>query len=224
MLLAATLARALLLAAAALAVALDAPFALLLVLATLFTVAATAHKPAQAALLPRLAPDRARQAAANALWTGDRQRRVRRSARSRAACSSAALRRGGARSRRAASRSSRGCARARAASRATPSASRGGAARRVARRTCARALAGVRVVARDRRLRLLVGVLSASTFVEGMVDVLVVVTALGSSTLGDAGVGWLNAAWGVGGLAGGAVALGLSRAAGWASRCRPAAC
>ena len=39
-------------------------------LATLFTVAATAHEPAQAALLPRLAPDRAHQAAANALWTG----------------------------------------------------------------------------------------------------------------------------------------------------------
>ena len=68
-LLAAVLARTLLLGAAALVVALDGPFALLLVLATLFTVAATAHKPAQAALLPRLAPDRAHQAAANALWT-----------------------------------------------------------------------------------------------------------------------------------------------------------
>ena len=56
----------------------DAPFALLLVLAALFTVAAAAHKPAQAALLPHLAPDRDRQAAANALWSGDRQRRVHR--------------------------------------------------------------------------------------------------------------------------------------------------
>ena len=64
-------------------------------------------------------------------------------------------------------------------------------------------------MARDRRLRLLVGVLSASTFVEGMVDVLVVVTALRLVDLGDAGVGWLNAAWGIGGLAGGAVALKL---------------
>src|SRR3954452_14634276 len=68
-LLAATLIRALLLGAAALAVALHGPFALLLVLATLFTVAATAHKPAQAALLPHLAPSRTRQAASNALWT-----------------------------------------------------------------------------------------------------------------------------------------------------------
>jgi MFS family permease len=65
------------------------------------------------------------------------------------------------------------------------------------------------VVARDRRLRLLVGVLSASTLVEGMVDVLVVVVALDVIDVGDGGVGWLNAAWGVGGLAGGAVALGL---------------
>ena len=71
------------------------------------------------------------------------------------------------------------------------------------------AFAGMRVVAQDRRLRLLVGVLSASTLVEGMVDVLVVVTALELIDLGGAGVGWLNAAWGVGGLAGGAVALSL---------------
>ena len=68
-LLAATLLRALILALAALAVALDAPFALLLVLATLFTVVATAHKPAQGALLPHLAPSMTRQAASNALWT-----------------------------------------------------------------------------------------------------------------------------------------------------------
>src|SRR4051794_23118746 len=68
-LLAATLIRAPLLGAAALAVALDAPFALMLAIATLFTVAATAHKPAQAALLPHLAPSATRQAASNALWT-----------------------------------------------------------------------------------------------------------------------------------------------------------
>ena len=41
-----------------------APFALVLVLAALFTVASAAHKPAQAALLPHLAPD---PAPANAL-------------------------------------------------------------------------------------------------------------------------------------------------------------
>ena len=193
-LLAATLARALLLAAAALAVALDAPFALLLVLATLFTVAATAHKPAQAALLPHLAPDRRRQAAANALWTGDRQRRVRRrrDRRRRARRRASARPR---RSRRAALAFARGGA---AALARHPRATR---ERRVARALARRdavdsPLEGLRVVARDRRLRLLVGVLSASTLVEGMVDVLVVVTALRLVDLGDAGVGWLNAAWG----------------------------
>src|SRR4029077_18752643 len=69
-------------------------------------------------------------------------------------------------------------------------------------------LAGVRVVARDPRLRVLVGVLSASTLIEGMVDVLVVVIALQLVDLGDGGVGWLNAAWGVGGVIGGAFARG----------------
>ena len=65
------------------------------------------------------------------------------------------------------------------------------------------------VVARDPRLRLLVGVLSVSTLIEGMVDVLVVVIALKLVGLGDAGVGWLNAAWGIGGIVGGGVALTL---------------
>ena len=71
------------------------------------------------------------------------------------------------------------------------------------------ALEGLRVVARDRRLRLLVGVLSVSTLLEGMIDVLVVVTALHLVNLGDAGAGWLNAAWGIGGIAGGVLALRL---------------
>src|ERR1700754_3006442 len=61
---AAALTRALLLALAALCV--NGPFALLLVLAALLTIVATAHKPAQAALLPALTPH---PAPANALWT-----------------------------------------------------------------------------------------------------------------------------------------------------------
>ncbi len=64
-LLASTLARAVLLGALALAAALHA-FPLVLVLAALFTVAQAAHKPAQAALIPRLGPH---AEAANALWT-----------------------------------------------------------------------------------------------------------------------------------------------------------
>src|SRR4051794_13325736 len=68
-LLASVLARALLPAAGAWLAASDAPSALLLVLAPLFPVAAPAHNPAQAALLPSLAPSKTRQAASNALWT-----------------------------------------------------------------------------------------------------------------------------------------------------------
>ena len=64
-LLASTLARAALLGTLALAAALHA-FPLVLVLAALFTVAQAAHKPAQAALIPRLS---AHAEASNALWT-----------------------------------------------------------------------------------------------------------------------------------------------------------
>jgi hypothetical protein len=46
--------------------------------------------------------------------------------------------------------------------------------------------------------------LAATTFVEGAIDVLVVVAALELLDVGAEGVGWLNAAWGVGGLIGGA--------------------
>ena len=46
---------------------------------------------------------------------------------------------------------------------------------------------------------------------EGAIDVLVVVAALELLDVGAEGVGWLNAAWGVGGLVGGAVALGVLR-------------
>ena len=68
---------------------------------------------------------------------------------------------------------------------------------------------GFRTVAGDQRLRLLVGVLSASTLVEGAADVLVVLVAIELLDLGGAGVGWLNSAWGLGGIAGGAAAISL---------------
>ncbi|MEA2194279.1 MAG: hypothetical protein QOG42_713, partial [Solirubrobacteraceae bacterium] len=46
-------------------------------------------------------------------------------------------------------------------------------------------------------------------FVEGIVDVLVVVSARSILHHGEAGAGWLNAAWGAGGLAGGVAGLAL---------------
>ena len=66
---------------------------------------------------------------------------------------------------------------------------------------------GFREVAGDRGLRTVIGTLGASTLVEGAIDVLVVVTALSLVDLGAAGVGWLNAAWGIGGLVGGGLIL-----------------
>ena len=45
--------------------------------------------------------------------------------------------------------------------------------------------------------------LGVSTLVEGAIDVLVVLVALELLDLGPAGVGWLNSAWGVGGVIGG---------------------
>ncbi len=192
-LLAAAIARVALLAAAAAGVAAGAPFALTLTLAALFTVASAAHKPAQAALLPHLTRD---PAPANALASS-----IDNAAFIVGAVAAGVL------------VATVGAATAFAAAGATFALAAIFVAR-IARDNIKGpgpfrfgALEGMRVVAQDRRLRLLVGVLSASTLIEGMVDVLVVVTALELLDLGGAGVGWLNAAWGVGGLAGGAVAL-----------------
>jgi hypothetical protein len=73
------------------------------------------------------------------------------------------------------------------------------------------ALDGFRQVGRDRTSRLIVGVLSALTAAEGILDVLIVLLAIDVLGVGGAGVGWLNACWGLGGLVGGAAALSLLR-------------
>jgi MFS family permease len=211
-LLASTIARTAMLGAIAACVAAGAPFALILVLGALFTVASAAHKPAHAALIPHLAPD---PAAANALATSiDNAAFI-----AGAAAAGVLVAALGATTAFGAAGATLAVA-AILVARITRDLKRPGPFR-FARRETGRgeligpgpfrfeAFEGLRVVARDRRLRLLVGVLSASTLVEGMVDVLVVVTALQVVDLGSAGVGWLNAAWGVGGLAGGAVALSL---------------
>ena len=70
-------------------------------------------------------------------------------------------------------------------------------------------LAGARAVVRDRRLRLLVGLFSCQTFVDGMLNVLIVVVALKLLDSGKAGVGFLNSAVGIGGLVGAVLAAAL---------------
>jgi MFS family permease len=69
--------------------------------------------------------------------------------------------------------------------------------------------AGFAAMFQDRDLRLLMGLYSAQAFVGGAFNVLVVVAAIELLDLGDAGVGWVNTAFGVGGLLGAVVALAL---------------
>ena len=195
-----------LLIAMAAAVAAGLPFGVVLVLAGLFTVATTAHKPAQAALLPRLAETPQQLGASNAVWSGI----------DNAAFLVGALLGG-----------------VLIASTGTDTAFLVTAVLfALAMLPVARIerdpvpdyrwvsdgptplgdlAGGFREVWRHRGLRLVVGFLSLSTFIEGMTDVLVVVLAIQLLDLGGAGVGWLNACWGLGGLLGGVAALSLLR-------------
>lgn len=68
---------------------------------------------------------------------------------------------------------------------------------------------GLRQVLAHPDLARLLGFLTVTTLVEGAVDVLVVVVALDLLDIGDAGVGWLNAGWGLGGVVGALVCLRL---------------
>jgi MFS family permease len=202
-LIAAAVGRAATLAAIAAVVAAGAALAAVLALVALFTALQTAHKPAQAALLPHLARSPQQLAAANALW----------SATDNAAFLVGALVGGGlvaAATPTAAFAVTAGafvCAAAVLAAiprdpvphhRSAPE-----------KRPLRELVAGARTVASERRLRLVVGVMTFATLVEGIVDVLVVVVAIELVAIGSAGVGWLNACWGLGGVLGGAVALVL---------------
>jgi MFS family permease len=204
LLLAATLVRALALGLIAVAVAIGAPFAVVLVLAAVQTIAGSAGKPAQAALLPLLARSPEQLAAANTAWNVID---------SAGFCVGALL--GGVLA-------------------ATLGLTAGFAAtaaacllaaviqRRLPRdappphreahpdaRLAGEVLAGFRAVLADHRLRLVVAALAVTTLAEGAIDVLVVVLALDVLNTGKAGVGWLNAAWGIGGILGGGAAVAL---------------
>jgi MFS family permease len=196
--------RALALGLVSLAVAQDAPFAAVLVLAALFTIAGTAHKPAQAALLPQLATVPAQIAAANAatsgieyagflvgsLLAGVVANLVGLSA-GMAVCAIPFLLAGAVLARlphdpRPAP---------------LPQEEQVGATEE--------ALEGFRVVWSDADMRLLTAMYAANMFVQGVVDVLLVLAAIELLGMGEEGVGWLNSAWGVGGLAGSFMALSL---------------
>jgi len=71
-------------------------------------------------------------------------------------------------------------------------------------------LAGARTIARNGDLRVLVGLFTGQTLVAGALSVLLVVVAIELLGTGNAGVGWLDAAVGVGGLLGTFAAVRLA--------------
>jgi MFS family permease len=71
------------------------------------------------------------------------------------------------------------------------------------------ALAGFRTIWHDSRLRLIIGLFAAQTLVYGGFVVLTAVASIRLLGLGSPGIGYLNAALGVGGLIGGVVAVVL---------------
>jgi MFS family permease len=71
------------------------------------------------------------------------------------------------------------------------------------------ALAGFRTISQDSRLSLIIGLFAAQTFVYGGLTVLIAVASIQLLGLGSPGIGYLNAALGVGGLIGGVVAVTL---------------
>ena len=68
-------------------------------------------------------------------------------------------------------------------------------------------LAGARAVWAHPEIRLLAVVYAVNSLAQGIIDVLVIIASLELLDLGAGGAGWLNAAWGVGGVAGGAASL-----------------
>jgi MFS family permease len=71
------------------------------------------------------------------------------------------------------------------------------------------ALLGFRSIASRPAPRLVLGLGAAQTVVWGALDVMIVVLSLGVLSMGQAGVGYLNAALGIGGLVGGIATLAL---------------
>ena len=72
------------------------------------------------------------------------------------------------------------------------------------------ALAGFRTIGREPALRVLMTLLAAQTFLFGTLQVYMVVLSVDTLGLGDAGVGYLNSAIGIGCVVGAIVAMGLT--------------
>jgi MFS family permease len=194
------IARTLLAGAAAVVVVADGPFAVVLALAALTNVAGIAHKPAQAALIPQLSRSPAELAAANVCWsTIDSIAFVGASllvgvlvAIASLGVTFAAL--------ALAFLATALLARLLPADQPHPP---------LHEDVMSELLHGLRTVRLIPELRLLVGVFTVDAFVQSMMDVLIVLAALEVLDIGQSGAGWLNACWGVGGIAGAAVATAM---------------
>ena len=198
------LARSALIAGIGLAVAAGAPFAFVLVLAAAFTAVSTAHKPAQAALLPQVARTPDELAAANICW----------SIIDNGAFLAGSLAAGALAALASLSTALTVCAipflvAAAALTRMPVDPRPQGPPEPDAGGVRAELLMGFRTVGAHPELRLLVGVFGADMLIQAMVDVLLVIAALEVLQMGPSGVGWLSSAWGLGGLAGGAAAMVL---------------
>lgn len=78
--------------------------------------------------------------------------------------------------------------------------------------TLRQAALGFRALLSDPKMRLVGVLLTLLVFIEGALDVMIVVVALELLDLGEGSVGWFNASWGVGALvAGGGLAVLLDR-------------
>jgi hypothetical protein len=194
--------RALALLGAAAAAAAAAPLGVVLALAAAFTVAGTAHRPAQAAVMPQLARTPAELAAANVCW----------SAIDYAGFLLGSLLAGVLVSVVGLDVAFAACAVAYAVAaavvRALPADPRPPPLEEQAG-GLTELSAGLRTVAAHPEIRLLVVLYSVNAVIQGILDVLLVVAALELLGLGEGGAGWLNAAWGVGGVLGGVASLAL---------------
>jgi hypothetical protein len=196
------LGRAAMLAVAAAAAAAGAPLGIVLLAAAAFTMVNTAHRPAQAAIMPQLARTPAELAAANVGWS---------------AIDYAGFLLGGAAAGTLTAVAGldtafMACAAAFAVvAAAVVPLPRDARPQPLADTTTrvAEVAEGARAVLADVQIRLLVGIYTVNAVVQGMIDVLLVVAAIELFALGESGVGWLNAAWGVGGLLGGGASLAL---------------
>ncbi|MEA2291498.1 MAG: hypothetical protein QOF17_518 [Solirubrobacteraceae bacterium] len=179
-----------------------APLLAVLTLAAVFTIAGTAHRPAQAALMPQLARTPVELAAANVCW----------SAIDYAGFLLGSLLAGVLVGLIGLDVAFAACAIPYAFTavivRGLPPVPRPPP---LEQRTdgAAELSEGLRTVRAHPEMRLLVGVYAVNALIQGVIDVLIVVAAIELLDLGESGAGWLNAAWGVGGVLGGVAGLAL---------------